>query len=374
MVLSKSVADQIVSQLSKIVEQHINIMDIEGKIISSTDVNRINSFHGGAVKIINERLSELMIFSDDEYAGAKNGINLPIHFNDEIVGVIGMTGTQEEVYKYGQIIKKMTEILLLEFSLREQYIIEQKAKDRFLEEWVFGRFEGVYPNEFQIRAQRLGIDVKTPKRILAFSIRSKDLGFIDDQMQTQISHKIRNYFKTIPQAFLFRTSTLFIGVLNHCRDEEMLEIAKEIEKVVTKDYNCYVYMGIDHSQIKSIYQSFKNANAAHRLSLRTNQQIEIYDALNIDLYITRMATKDREAYIENLFPNLGVEEIAQMIDLLRIFYEENGSIDRSSQRLFIHKNTLQYRIQKIINVTKRDPRKLRDAHVFSVAIRIFDTL
>lgn len=162
MVLSRNVTDQIVLELSKIVEQHINIMDIDGIIISSTDKLRIGSLHGGAVKIIQEQLSELMILSDDEFLGSKNGINLPIEVNEIIVGVIGITGSKEQVYKYGQIIKKMTEILLLEASLREKFIIEQKARDRFLEEWIFGRYEKNYPNEFEERANRLGVDVKTP--------------------------------------------------------------------------------------------------------------------------------------------------------------------------------------------------------------------
>jgi carbohydrate diacid regulator len=82
-----------------------------------------------------------------EYEGSKNGINLPIEFNEEIIGVIGITGNYNQVYKYGQIIKKMTEILLLDSYRREQHMIEQKARDRFLEEWIFGRYESNYPQE-----------------------------------------------------------------------------------------------------------------------------------------------------------------------------------------------------------------------------------
>ncbi|PKK96266.1 MAG: transcriptional regulator, partial [Tenericutes bacterium HGW-Tenericutes-3] len=132
MILSKNVADQIVKELSQIVEQHINVMDIQGVIISSTDSNRIGTIHGGALKIIEENLPELVIESNDQFPGSKNGINLPIAFQGAIIGVIGMTGIKDEVYKYGQIIKKMTEILLLDSFVREQHLIEQKAKDRFL--------------------------------------------------------------------------------------------------------------------------------------------------------------------------------------------------------------------------------------------------
>lgn len=374
MILSKNTADKIVSELSKIVEQHINIMDIEGIIISSTDPMRIGNIHGGAVKILNEKLNELMIQSDDEYAGSKNGINLPIEFNEEIIGVIGITGNYNQVYKYGQIIKKMTEILLLEAYMREQHMIQQKARDRFLEEWIFGRYESNYPNEFQQRAQRLGVDVKTPKRLLVFLVRNMNNEQVDDQIQTDISHRVRIYLANIKQAFLFRTSTLFIVVLNHSTTTDILDIAHEIESIITKMYQCMVFIGIDSMEEKEVSQSFKNANAALQLSLKTVNHINIYDALNLDLFITRMPIKDRYEYLNHLFINHSFEQIEPIIDLLKVFYRENGSIEKTSKKLFIHKNTLQYRLNKIVQITSHDPRKLGSAHLFMAAIMVYESI
>lgn len=374
MILSKNVADKIVSELSKIVEQHINIMDIAGVIIASTDANRIGSIHGGAVKILNEKLSELMIQSDDEYSGAKNGINLPIEFNEEIIGVIGMTGNYNQVYKYGQIIKKMTEILLLDSYMREQHMIEQKARDRFLEEWIFGRYESNYPNEFEQRAQRLGVDVKSAKRILVFSVRTMNNQQMDDQTQTAISHRIRVYLMSLKQAFLFRTATLFISVFNNLSDEEIHSIANEIESIVTKNFDCKVFIGIDSIETKDVVQSFKNANAALQLSLKTGKNINIYDALNLDLFITRMPLKDRHDFLNHLFINQTYEQIKPLIELLKVFYKENGSIEKTSEKMFIHKNTLQYRLNKITQITTYDPRKLGSAHLFMASIMVFDSI
>jgi carbohydrate diacid regulator len=374
MLLSKHVAEQIVSQLSKVVEQHINIMDIQGMIISSTDPLRIGTHHGGAQKIIDEKLPELMIDSDQSYIGAKSGINLPIEFNGEIIGVIGMTGHYDQVYKYGQIIKKMTEILLLDTYKREQYIIEQKAKDRFLEEWIFGRYETNHPNEFQQRAISLGIDVKSPKRILVFSVRTSDGKLMDDQIQTDISHRIRNFLKQIQQAFLFRTATLFICVFNQIGDKEILKIAEEIDGTVKKQFKCQIFIGIDSNEPKPITVSFKNANAALQLSLKSSQTINIFDTLNFDIYITRMNLADRMHFIETLFPNIKLDEVKELMHILKVFYQSEGSINAASEALFIHKNTLQYRLSKIQTITGYDPRKISKAYLFMVAIKIFESI
>lgn len=189
-----------------------------------------------------------------------------------------------------------------------------------------------------------------------------------------MSHLVRNFLRTLNQAYLFRTSTLFIAVLNYVEDEELMQVAKEIESIVTKNFNNNVYIGLSHNEKTTVQEAFKNANAAHQLSLKTSNNINTYDAINIDFYITRMAIKDREEFIYQFFKNLNFEEIGQHINLLNIYYDENGSIEKTSERLFIHKNTLQYRLQKIVQITNKDPRKLKDSYIFMAALRIYDSL
>ncbi|PKK93661.1 MAG: hypothetical protein CVV61_03490 [Tenericutes bacterium HGW-Tenericutes-6] len=374
MILSKNVADQIVKELSQIVEQHINVMDIQGVIISSTDSNRIGTIHGGALKIIEENLPELVIESNDQFPGSKNGINLPIAFQGAIIGVIGMTGIKDEVYKYGQIIKKMTEILLLDSFVREQHLIEQKAKDRFLEEWIFGRYEVNHPLEFEKRAESLGIDIKTKKRLMVFGLKKGQEPVLDDLIQTDISSSIRKYFKTLNQAFMFRTSTLFISVINNSTDEQMLNIAKNIEKIVAKYPEITVYIGIDSKDDKPINISFKNANAALLYAYKSKIHTQIFDTLNFDIYITRMPKDDRLLYLQKLFGDINFNDIRETIELLRMFYLHEGSLQKISDALFIHKNTLQYRLNKIQSLTSHDPRNLSETYLFIVAIKMFDSL
>ena len=63
-------------------------------------------------KIIDQQLPELYIDPKDETLTTRTGINLPIRIDDTIVGVVGITGPYEQVFNYGQIVKKMTEILV----------------------------------------------------------------------------------------------------------------------------------------------------------------------------------------------------------------------------------------------------------------------
>lgn len=91
MIIPRKQMQNIVEELEDTIQKNINIMDETGCIIASSDMSRIGTYHSGAQRVINQSLSELVISEEDNYAGAKNGINLPIIIENEIVGVVGIT-------------------------------------------------------------------------------------------------------------------------------------------------------------------------------------------------------------------------------------------------------------------------------------------
>lgn len=157
--LSQDNAQNIVEAMSGIINQDINMMDSDGVIIASTDHQRIGHFHEGAKRAIKLK-KEIIISKDNEFQGSKKGINLPVFLWDEIVGVIGITGDQEHVVKYGQIIKNMTEILLKEIYLESQSRLEKEARKHFVEELIFRKFEKV--ELMETRASFLSINLALP--------------------------------------------------------------------------------------------------------------------------------------------------------------------------------------------------------------------
>jgi len=136
MQLSRHNAEIIVKELNTIINDKINMMNEKGVIIASTDQERIGQEHEGAKRIINDRLEELIIHSHDRYEGSLEGVNYPIIISNEIIGVVGITGPYNKVAKYGQITKKMTEILIQEISIKEQKSMDENLRSRFVGEWL----------------------------------------------------------------------------------------------------------------------------------------------------------------------------------------------------------------------------------------------
>lgn len=170
MLISHESAMRIVTEVSSIIDHDVNMMDEQGLIIASTDPARLGTVHGGARRLLKEGLDELIVENEDEYEGARPGVNLPLLFEGETVGVIGLTGRTNEVRQFGRIIKKMTEILLLDSWAERQKQLKAAMWNQFIEEWLFSSASQV-DDAFAERGLQLGIDIREPR--IVFVVRSR---------------------------------------------------------------------------------------------------------------------------------------------------------------------------------------------------------
>nr|MDH3152713.1 sugar diacid recognition domain-containing protein [Bacillus licheniformis] len=104
--LSKELAEEIVERTMSIIRHNINMMDENGVIIASGDRSRIGDEHAGAKDALAaEKVISITPEECSALTGTKPGVNLPIVFHDEIIGVIGITGPPSEVSRYGELVK-----------------------------------------------------------------------------------------------------------------------------------------------------------------------------------------------------------------------------------------------------------------------------
>ena len=184
--ISKTSAKQIVNEISKLVKQNINLMDEKGCIIASCDKDRIGQFHEGAFKIITEKLDEYYITDELATETARKGLNLPLELDGEIVGVVGITGSYDEVINSGRLIKKMTEILLMEKRTSYHQLMDKRVRNAFLEEWLINSGYVNY-RELEERGHALNIDINRPRRVIIASVEELDKYKETQEGQSKIS-------------------------------------------------------------------------------------------------------------------------------------------------------------------------------------------
>ena len=113
MEIDARIAQTIVENIKDAVSHNINFFNTNGICIASTDPSRVGSKHEAALLAAKENRA-IAVDDNHQYRGARNGINVPVIFNQEVVAVIGITGKRQEVEPFGTVLKKMTEILVME--------------------------------------------------------------------------------------------------------------------------------------------------------------------------------------------------------------------------------------------------------------------
>ncbi len=373
--ISKRNANYIVEEISQIIGQKINMMNADGIIIASSDRNRIGDYHAAAKTLIDQRLQEVIVTSDDQYEGARPGLNLAINFQDEIVGVIGVTGPYLEVEKYGQIIKKMTEILLLDQYYKEQKEMDKRAKERYLNEWMFGESKNITPMFVKL-GNTMQIDITIPRRILAISFvfQEKNNSVLEQKMIDRLDKIVKNHVRVENHNIILKEGTDLLCAVKDCSDLDMLLLTEQMKKEVEQQYPVQFCCGIDATceGYTSIHNSVVKAMKALNTSKRSVQKgIRFYKSINMEIFQSELTDHIKIEYITRIFKDCTLDEIDHWIGLLNVFYEEEGSIASAAERLFIHRNTLQYKLNKIKERTGYDPRSIRYSSLFYNAIHFY---
>lgn len=373
--ISKRNASLIVEEISSIIGEHVNMMNQEGIIIASTDPSRVGTFHAASKKLIEEKMDELIIHNENEYEGSRPGINLPIVFHGDILGAIGVTGSTKEVLKYGQIIKKMTEILILDHYYREQKTIDINIRNRFIDDWICGDTKNINPTLVN-RGSSLGIDITLLRRIIIISpVIINDFDNIQEQKIINSTDSIiSNMISEDQNNVFFRTTKNILCAVTTLKDKEILNTAIKIKHNVESNLKVKLAIGIDSpvNNYTLIHHAYIKALKALQACTRSQtKDIRFYNTINMEIFSGEIPDMIKLEYIRKIFLGYSTKEISEWIPILEVFFEEEGSISLAAERLFIHKNTLQYKLNKLKECTGYDPRSIRYSSLYYNAVHFY---
>lgn len=77
------------------------------------------------------------------------------------------------------------------------------------------------------------------------------------------------------------------------------------------------------------------------------KDIRFYNEINLEIFTDEISDLSKKEYVQKLFPGYRHEELAEVIGVLEVLYETEGSITAASEALHMHKNTLQYKLKRI---------------------------
>lgn len=374
MFISQYHAQNIVHEMKLAIHKDINIMDRDGIIIASTNPARCGQLHSGASQIIREGLSSLLIREDIPETGVQAGINLPIMVHGERVGVIGITGDADEVLVFGDVIKRMTEIMIESVTQQEQADLINNAKGLFIESWLFTE----HPDwsELEFRGRLLGIDIAAPYTVVLLNLSNRDShssqSKLDEICSSRILSAIRTQILDGGRHYCAVIRNQIILLLHESSRETSGAILDKTCQMIQHYYQMEVCGGISgvSRSPQDIRRCYLEAQMAEMIARQSGRaQVVFYDQTSFEFVIGSIPQHIRKNLHEMIFASCTQQEQEEFARLIQLYIDQNNNINACSKLLFVHRNTVQYRMDQLRKKTGYDLRCTKDALLLYLACR-----
>lgn len=364
--LDPQIAETIVNNLKDVINHEINLFDTTGTIIASTDRARIGATHEGA-RLAIETQQPVPIDSEHQFKGAKHGINVPVMFQDAAVAVIGITGERSEVEPFGNVIKKMTEILIREnWGHVEQYDRRVRISNLASILRLRRHDEGLAA----YYASMLRIDLDVPRIVVVGRARTAVEGAPDYNDLYTMFHARLQTFETSFFAFIERDICLFIDKRDERRIPALVgEMSDDAER--TLGFPLIFGAGTVEGTGSTYWRSYDEAcRALEWLTFEGAGRLMRYEDMDLGLVVSSVPRDNAAQLVDHVFRGIGEREVDEYQQVFDAYVRHNGSIVHCAEELYLHKNTLQNRLNKIAEKTGYNPRRLSDFTVLALAFKL----
>ena len=370
--ISHTLAQQIVNTIKDVCSYDINFINSSGTIIASTNSARIGAFHeiGRKAAVTGTTIE---VAESDNFTGTRQGINMPLYHEDRLLAVIGITGSPEKVRKYAFLAQRITSLLIREQELG-QYSRHQADKKQFV---ISSLLHGDTQNpEYLLKClKEFQIDPDTPKRLILIHTYPAASGqnYTDSVSGSVLSeHQIQNFFKTAGiTLYTFRYPGDYLAVADN---SGFSALSGTLHNFAKKHADT---LAIAVGRSVSLYQlglSLTTAETALR-SLSFHQpstdnicaeNYAVFDDLTLEIVLSSVSPEDREEFSGKTIRQLSSDEK----ELLQTYFSLEMSLANTAEKLFLHKNTLQYKLNHIYKKCGLNPRKFRDAVLLYLALEM----
>jgi carbohydrate diacid regulator len=385
--LKKEIAQSIVSRTMKLIQYNINIMDERGIIIGSGDPSRIGSYHHGAFRVFEEnKVIEIRKGSVDFQKVAKEGVNLPIRFNEQPVGVVGITGQPDEVRIHGAMVQAMAELMLEEAFYWEQENIVEQARFSLISDLIYGA-PGLKEEIFLTRSGMLGFTLNLPRVVVVFELQKNipaGESTTTEAEKAVADNKSRKINKQIEGCLSLSKEDLFAAGIGgkyiliknvEATNPEVIKssIIWQLNKLEDLQYTVSAGIGGLSNSYEQLNESFRQALQALEVGHRLygNNKILSTEDLGLESFVDLVGIEFRCSFSSKILVNLKTVSSGndqQLIETAIAYLDHDMQSGATSRSLFIHRNTLTYRLDRIKALTGLDLRTVNDALKFKLAI------
>lgn len=350
--MSNRLFQGVIHQMRDTVNRVIGVIDDAGTIVACSELSKIGT--------TNEFVTLDMSDSFDSFV--RDGYSYkPFSSHSKPEYAVFVEGTDDIASKFAQLIS----ISLISIK---QYYDEKYDKNNFIKNIVL---DNILPGDIYVKARELHFNADVTRVALLIRIISTNEVSAYDVIQNLFPDKQKDYVFNINENDIVLIKETKAGI----ESKDLEKLAGSIVDTLSSEFYTKAAVGIGTTVvgIKDLARSFKEAQIALEVGkvFDTDENIVCYDNLGIARLIYQLPTTLCETFLREIFKQGSIESLDQeTLFTIHKFFENNLNVSETSRKLFVHRNTLVYRLEKIKKLTGLDLREFDHAIVFKIALMV----
>ena len=349
--ISNQILQNTIDGLKGITRNDLCVIDTEGTVLASTFQEADN--YTGAARAFVESPADSQVVQGCQF--------FKVFDEHQLEYVLLAYGETDDAYMIGKIATFQIQNLLVAYK-------ERFDKDNFIKNLLLDNLLLV---DIYNRAKKLHIDIDVPRVVFIVETnREKDGNELE---------KVRSLFHGKNHDFVTAVDEKNIIVVHELTEgegyEELNKTAEVIRSLFSGAGNQEVHIayGSIVKEIKEVSRSYKEARMALDVGkiFFEDKDIIAYAALGIGRLIYQLPIPLCKMFIKEIFGGRSPDDFdEETLMTINKFFENNLNVSETSRQLYIHRNTLVYRLDKLQKSTGLDLRIFEDAITFKIALMV----
>lgn len=350
--MSNKLFQNLINQMSDVIKRNMGVMDETGMIVAAVEEER-------AGEVLLEVPREIP--EDTEILTVDGVTLLPLRNKQHVDYFVYVAGADEAAEQAARVLGISLDNLLL-------YYDDKYDKGYFIKNILL---DNILPGDIGIKARELHVDLDARRAI--FLIRTYE------KSEVYISELIENLFPTRNKDFIFSideyNSVLVKEVREDTDNKELEKIASIIVNTLNSEAMLKVHVGVGNiaKHVKDLARVYKEAQVALDVGkiFESENPIMMYNNLGIGRLVYQLPTTLCELFLDEVFEKDSLDALdEETLMTINKFFECNLNVSETSRKLFVHRNTLVYRLNKIQKITNLDLRIFDHAIIFKIATMV----
>ena len=350
--MSNRLFQSVIHQMKDAVDRVIGVIDENGVIIACSELVKIGEMRQSV-------RDELAYTTDMIVSGGYT--YRPINGTTKAEYIVFVEGEDKTA-------ERTSKLVVISLSNIKNLYDEKYDKGSFIKNIIL---DNILPSDIYIKSKELHFNTEEYRIVFLIKFFGKTDMMPFEMLQNMFPDKTKDYIISASEHDI----VLVKDVKPDTDPRDMEKIATNIADTLSSEFYTKVSIGISTivDNIKDLARAYKEAQVALEVGkvFETEKNIISYENLGIGRLIYQLPTTLCDMFLQEVFKKGRLESLdRETLMTIQCFFENNLNVSETSRKLFVHRNTLVYRLEKIRKLTGLDLREFEHAITFKVALMV----